>query len=81
MAAAPLSEAVGNAVSLSYRHIFGLRSEVRDNIHYIDETSVLYPVGHAVVIYAIDSKSQRVFPGHDQSAGTYTTFYMFFYFQ
>lgn len=27
------------------RHIFGLRGDVKDNIHFLDETTVVYPAG------------------------------------
>lgn len=33
---------------LSLKHIFGLKGDVKDNIHYVDETNVLYPAGYNV---------------------------------
>jgi hypothetical protein len=31
--------------ALSLRHVFGLKGDVKDNVHYVDETSVLYVAG------------------------------------
>eukprot|EP00397_Hematodinium_sp_SG-2012_P002542 GEMP01002549.1.p1 GENE.GEMP01002549.1~~GEMP01002549.1.p1 ORF type:complete len:1215 (+),score=317.57 GEMP01002549.1:306-3950(+) len=48
---------------LSLRHVFGLKPDVRCNVHYVDETQLLYPAGHNTVLYNTEQKTQRLFPG------------------
>jgi hypothetical protein len=45
------------------RHVYGLAGDVADNIHYADETTVIYPAGHNVVLYNIEQKVQRHIAG------------------
>ena len=35
------------------RHVFGMKGDVRANLHYLDEGSVLYPAGHNTIIYQV----------------------------
>ena len=35
-----------NGSIITLRHIFGLKGDVKDNIHYIDESTVMYPAGY-----------------------------------
>jgi hypothetical protein len=50
--------------SSSHRsHIFGLKADVVSNIHYLDETFVLYVAGHNLIIYDTQKKSQRFIHG------------------
>merc|ERR1719414_2035200 len=59
------------AVSLGHRHVFGLKSNVKGNVHFTEETHVLYPAGHNTILYLADQKIQsRVFPGTEGSEGT-----------
>jgi WD40 repeat protein len=44
---------------ISLKHIFGLKGDVKDNIHYIDESNVLYPAGYNIVSYNVEKKTQR----------------------
>eukprot|EP00668_Euglena_longa_P029544 GGOE01036896.1.p1 GENE.GGOE01036896.1~~GGOE01036896.1.p1 ORF type:complete len:1223 (+),score=435.55 GGOE01036896.1:45-3713(+) len=44
---------------LTKRHAFGIKADVQDNIHYIDDATVVYPVGRSVVIYNTQSNSQK----------------------
>ena len=60
-----MASAADHPFTLSYRHVFGLKANVRHNLHYADETSVLYPAGHATVLYNVDQRTQRFFPGTD----------------
>jgi len=46
------------------RFFFGLKSDVRNNVHFIDDQKILYPAGHNVVIYDMDNKSQQLIPGN-----------------
>lgn len=48
---------------LNIRSVFGLKADVKSNVHYVDETQLLYPAGHNTVLYSTDHKSQRLFPG------------------
>ena len=48
--------------SVSLKHIFGLKGDVKDNIHYIDETNVLYPAGYNIVLYNTEKKTQKFVP-------------------
>ena len=43
-------------------HAYGLKSTVNDNVHYIDEQTIVYPAGANVVIYSLESRSQRFLP-------------------
>ena len=44
---------------LSLKHIFGLKGDVKNNIHYYDESHVIYPAGHNIVVYNFEAKSQN----------------------
>jgi cilia- and flagella-associated protein 57 len=65
------AEKDGPTVALAHRHIFGLKSGVKGNVHFTDETHFLYPAGHNTILYhAADQKTQtRVFPGSEGSEG------------
>eukprot|EP00951_Prasinocladus_malaysianus_P048895 scaffold663480_cov62-Prasinocladus_malaysianus.AAC.1 len=52
-----------------FRHIFGFRGDVKDNIHYVEEHTIAYPAGHQTVIYQMDQKVQRFIPGTVDSEG------------
>lgn len=68
--AAAAGDKEGRAVSLAHRHIFGLKSGVKGNIHFTEETHLLYPAGHNTILYAGDQKTQaRVYPGLEGSEG------------
>ena len=54
---------------LSHRHIFGVKANVKGNVHFTDEAQVLYPAGHNTVQYQMDLKTQRLFPGTEGSEG------------
>ena len=43
-------------------HSFGFKSDVASNLAFLDETTVVYPCGHTVVLLNNDSKSQRFIP-------------------
>lgn len=49
--------------------VFGLKSDVSDNICYLDEHNVIYPAGSSVVIYNIQQKTQRFIHGTEGSQG------------
>ena len=51
------------------RHVFGLKANVKDNVHFADENMVMYPAGHNVVKYYTDTKLQEFINGTDLSRG------------
>jgi len=52
---------------VSKRHAFGIKSDVKDNIHYIDDVTVAYPVGRNVVIYNTQSNTQKFITGAEKT--------------
>ena len=55
--------------TMSPRHTFGLKADVKDNVHYLDEQTVLYPAGHNVVIFNTEQKTQRFISGTEKTEG------------
>ncbi|KAJ3327353.1 Cilia- and flagella-associated protein 57 [Blyttiomyces sp. JEL0837] len=47
---------------ITQSHVFGLNREVRNNINYLDEQTILYPAGSQLVQYNIEQKSQKFLP-------------------
>jgi len=50
-------------------HAFGIKADLRDNICYLDEQTVLYLAGSNVVVHSIDQKTQRFLAGTEKSEG------------
>lgn len=42
---------------------------MRDNLHYVDDHSVVFPAGHQTVVYNMDTKIQKFVPGTIDSEG------------
>ncbi|WIA38592.1 hypothetical protein OEZ86_001902 [Tetradesmus obliquus] len=57
------------ALGLVPRIVFGFSSTVRDNLHYTDDGSYLYPAGHNVVIVSPDGKSHKFVSGSPECEG------------
>eukprot|EP00198_Chlamydomonas_reinhardtii_P011942 XP_001701279.1 flagellar associated protein [Chlamydomonas reinhardtii] len=55
--------------TLAPRFIFGFRADVKDNVHYAEDGSVVYPAGHNIVLYSPDTRTQRLIPGTLESEG------------
>eukprot|EP00240_Pyramimonas_obovata_P000064 CAMPEP_0118921440 /NCGR_PEP_ID=MMETSP1169-20130426/720_1 /TAXON_ID=36882 /ORGANISM="Pyramimonas obovata, Strain CCMP722" /LENGTH=1196 /DNA_ID=CAMNT_0006862159 /DNA_START=210 /DNA_END=3800 /DNA_ORIENTATION=+ len=51
------------------RHAFGLKGDVKDNVHYIDESTVIYPAGNNVVVYNTEQKKQKFIPATIDAEG------------
>merc|ERR1719498_2046486 len=49
----------------SLKFLFGLNSKVNNNVLFVDENTVIYPCGHSVVMYNIETKSQEFFHSAD----------------
>ncbi|RLN86703.1 hypothetical protein BBJ28_00010446 [Nothophytophthora sp. Chile5] len=46
-----------------YKHLFGLKGSVRNNIAFAEENVVVYPCGHNVILYNLESKEQQFIHG------------------
>mmetsp|Transcript_31019 Transcript_31019/g.42984 ORF Transcript_31019/g.42984 Transcript_31019/m.42984 type:complete len:1197 (+) Transcript_31019:119-3709(+) len=51
------------------RHVFGLKGDVKDNIFYIDDATVIFPAGHNAVLYNTEQKVQKFIPGTIDTQG------------
>lgn len=45
----------------------GVKNDVNNNLYFIDEQTVCYPVGHNIVLYNIEEKTQRYISGIEGS--------------
>lgn len=59
------------AATLVPANIYGVRSDVHDNVYYLDEQTVIYPAGAHLVLYNTENKSQR-FISSGESNGKFT---------
>ena len=46
-----------------------MKSDVADNIFFLDDSQVVYPAGHNIVIYHMEEKTQRTYPCIEGSEG------------
>ena len=49
--------------------MFGVKANVKDGLHYLDDFVVAYSAGHHVVKYNIESKVQEFINGSEGSRG------------
>jgi WD40 repeat protein len=56
-------------ITLSHRHVFGLKADVRCNVHYAEETQIIYPAGASAVLWLADQKQQKFFHGFEGAEG------------
>jgi len=49
--------------TVAARHAFGIKADVKDNLCYLDEQTVLYPSGHNIVVFNTEQKTQKFIPG------------------
>ncbi len=56
---AALSGSSGTQCTLSMRHLFGCKGDVKDNIQYLDENRVLYCAGYNIIEYNAEKKTQK----------------------
>ncbi|KAL7692512.1 putative quinoprotein alcohol dehydrogenase-like superfamily [Plasmopara halstedii] len=52
-----------NAPGLIHRHIFGLKGTVHNNVAFAEESVLVYPCGHNVIIHNVESKEQQFIHG------------------
>ncbi len=50
----------GDGDVLSHGHLFGLKADVKSNVHFVEEHLVVYPCGHSVVFLHVESRAQQV---------------------
>ncbi|CAE8610875.1 unnamed protein product [Polarella glacialis] len=63
------SAAGGPAITLAHRHVFGLKADVKNNIHYAEETQLIYPAGTNAILWLADQKQQKFFSGNEGAEG------------
>lgn len=54
------------------RHIFGFRGDVKENVHFIEDGTAVFPAGHNVILYHMESRTQKFIPGSVESEGITT---------
>ncbi|TPX74759.1 hypothetical protein CcCBS67573_g03970 [Chytriomyces confervae] len=57
------------APPLLNRYVFGLKGDVKDNIGYIDEQTVIYPAGSNSILYNMETKVQKFIPVTEKCEG------------
>jgi len=55
--------------SVSPSRAFGLAGDVRDNVCFLDEQTIVYPAGSTLVIYDVVTHEQRFIPGSHGADG------------
>ena len=55
--------------TLSLKHIFGFNEGVKDNVWFVDENLIVYPVGQNVVLYNCETGLQRFMQGTEVGEG------------
>jgi len=56
---------IPTAKPLQLRHIFGLRSDVSNPFHFLDENNVVFTAGHHLVSHNIEDKTQTFIQGQN----------------
>ncbi|CAD8112856.1 unnamed protein product [Paramecium primaurelia] len=54
---------------LQPKYIFGLNSNLRNNLYFMDDTRIIYPAGFHIVCYSLQDKSQSYFQGFEHYRG------------
>ena len=56
---------------LSFRHVFGVKSDVSGPLLYVDDSTVLFAAGHQIVLHNTQTRQQRTIPAsYDAAAHT-----------
>ena len=58
-------------ITLQTKFISGLKSDVTDNIFFLDDNQVVYPAGHNIVVYHLEDgpNTQKAYPCIEGSEG------------
>eukprot|EP00931_Biecheleriopsis_adriatica_P073734 TRINITY_DN47969_c0_g1_i1.p1 TRINITY_DN47969_c0_g1~~TRINITY_DN47969_c0_g1_i1.p1 ORF type:complete len:1245 (+),score=388.72 TRINITY_DN47969_c0_g1_i1:82-3735(+) len=59
----------GPAITLAHRHVFGLKADVKNNVHYAEESQLIYPAGTNAILWHADQKAQKFFQGNEGAEG------------
>uniref|UniRef100_T1J5P9 WD repeat-containing protein 55 homolog n=1 Tax=Strigamia maritima TaxID=126957 RepID=T1J5P9_STRMM len=54
---------------LQTKYIFGVKDDIKSNVHFIDDHTLVYPSGINVVVYHIDHRTQNFIPPHPKGRG------------
>lgn len=54
-------------MTVTPRFSFGVKGELRNSLHIVDDKKLLYVSGHNVIMYNIDEQSQYFIPGCDNT--------------
>ncbi|KAJ3190576.1 Cilia- and flagella-associated protein 57 [Irineochytrium annulatum] len=55
--------------AVAHRHVFGLKGDVKNNVAYLDEQTVVYPAGSNAVLVNTESKTQKFIAVSDRCEG------------
>ena len=53
----------GRFGSVLRRHIFGLRTDIKNGVHFVNQSVVAFVAGHNVVLHSMETRSQSFLPG------------------
>ena len=53
-----VSSAQTNDAHIQLNFIFGMNTQIKNNLYFLDEEKIIYPAGHNVVQYQIQDKTQ-----------------------
>ena len=67
--AAAAAAAQAQGVVLIPKFSFGVKCDVKNNVHFLDDQRIIYPCGHNIVIFNNDDKTQQYIPGIEGSEG------------
>ena len=68
----PSGQVQAGSITVMPKFMYGVKSSVRNNVHFLGDHHVIYPCGHNMVIYCLDDKSQIFIPGIEGSEGITT---------
>ena len=63
------TQAENTQITLATKFISGLKSDVSDNIFFLDDNQVVYPAGHNIVVYHLEDRTQKAYPCIEGSEG------------
>ncbi|KEG08257.1 WD repeat domain 65 [Trypanosoma grayi] len=64
-----LEQKEGTGRSLVKRHVFGVKPDVYGCLNWVEEGSVIYPVGKTVAVHNLNTNTQRFFDAGIRSSG------------
>lgn len=61
--------ASGPACTLAHKCVFGLNASVNSNVHFAEESQIVYPAGTNTILWLAEKKEQKFFQGSDNTEG------------